>query len=233
MEKKVGVILPAAGAGLRFGEPKQFKTLGKRPLLFHSLIPFLHSPLISEIVVVVPHDTVRQVQREIHSFTRSKPVTVVAGGARRQDSVFAGVKALSADIELVVIHDAVRPFITEQMIAVTIDACDRWDGAIVALPARDTIKQVEPETGWIQNTLDRQTIWQAQTPQTFRRHPLTRALETAEQEEITGTDEACLLDRLGYSVKVVAGSPTNIKITTPEDWIFAEELYRRREQERE
>ncbi len=233
MTKKVGAVIPAAGAGLRFGEPKQFKTLGKRPLLFHSLFPFLRSSLVSEIVVVVPQDTVRQVQREIHSFTRSKPVNVVVGGIRRQDSVFAGVKALSADIELVAVHDAVRPFLTEQMIAATIDACDRWDGAVVALPARDTIKQVEPETGRIQNTLDRQTIWQAQTPQTFRRRPLTRALEKAEQEKITGTDEACLLERLGYTVKVVPGSPTNIKITTPEDWIFAEELYRRRRQESE
>jgi len=225
---KVGVVLPAAGEGRRFGEPKQFRLLGKRPLLFHALRPFLEEDYIYEVVVVVPQERVKQTERELRSLTRAKTIRVVVGGPRRQDSVYQGVKALSPHCNLVCIHDAARPFLTPMMIEETVAACQKFDGAVVAIPSRDTVKQADRLTRQIHTTLPRETIWLAQTPQTFRRKPLEKALGQADQSGLMVTDEAMLLEEMGYSLTIVEGSPMNMKITTPEDWSLAEYYYRQR-----
>jgi 2-C-methyl-D-erythritol 4-phosphate cytidylyltransferase len=221
---KITAIIPAAGSGERFGGKKQLKRMGNQPLLFHTLQPFISSELISEIVVVVSKDDVYQVERELKSTILVKTVKVVLGGDTRQQSVFNGLKAADKLSELICVHDAVRPFVTETLIDKVIEACDQHDGVILAQPSTDTIKKVMNDQ--ILDTLPREIIWRAQTPQVFAKQALLEALELAEAEKILRTDEASLLERIGYQVGFVEGSSINIKITTEEDWIFAEAIYK-------
>jgi 2-C-methyl-D-erythritol 4-phosphate cytidylyltransferase len=197
--------------------------MGGRPLLFHTLKPFIDSDLIFEIVVVAPKNDVQQLSRELKSMISVKPVTVVVGGNTRQKSVFNGLKAASDSSELICVHDAVRPFVTKELIEKTVNACSEHDGVIVAQPSTDTIKKVMDNQ--ILETLQREIIWRAQTPQVFSKSVLQEALKMAEEENIQGTDEASLLERIGYQVGFVEGSSLNIKITTEEDWVFAEAIY--------
>jgi len=127
--------------------------------------------------------------------------------------------------ELICVHDAVRPFVTTDLIEKAVNSCRKHDGVIVALPSSDTIKKIMEDQ--ILETLPRETVWRAQTPQVFSRSALREALELAEAENIQGTDEASLLERIGYQVGFVEGTSLNIKITTKEDWIFAEAIYNR------
>ena len=221
---KITAIIPAAGSGERFGGKKQLKRMGNRPLLFHTLQPFIASELITEIVVVVSKEDVYQVDRELKSTISVKTVKVVSGGNTRQQSVFNGLKATDKSSVLICVHDAVRPFVTETLIDKVIQACDQHDGVILAQPSTDTIKKVMNDQ--IFETLPRETIWRAQTPQVFAKQALLEALELAETGNILRTDEASLLERIGYQVGFVEGSPTNIKITTEEDWVFAEAIYK-------
>jgi 2-C-methyl-D-erythritol 4-phosphate cytidylyltransferase len=220
----VGAILPAAGTGKRFGGVKQLRKINGRTLIEHALQPFLEIPQIHEIVVVVPERHMSEVLDLINPLALRKRMAVVVGGQRRQDSVQLGLKALSAECALVCIHDAARPVISARMIMDTITACDKYDGAIAAIPASDTLKSAHPGKMLIKKTIPRETIWRAQTPQTFRRAALEEALSAAGREKITGTDEAFLLERLGSKIVLVEGSANNIKVTTPEDWIIAEAL---------
>jgi len=220
---KITAVIPAAGSGERFGGKKQLKIMGGRPLLFHTLKPFIDSDLIFEIVVVVPKNDVQQLSRELKSMISVKPVTVVSGGNTRQKSVFNGLKAASDSSELICVHDAVRPFVTKNLIEKTVNACSEHDGVIVAQPSTDTIKKVMDNQ--ILETLQREIIWRAQTPQVFSKPVLQEALKMAEEENIQGTDEASLLEKIGYQVGFVEGSSLNIKITTEEDWVFAEAIY--------
>ena len=213
---RAGAVIAAAGSGERFGEKKQFKLLGRRPLLFHTLTPFLDCNDIEEIVVVVPQEDLNNTERELASFTSVKSIKAVTGGKRRQDSVLNGCNALSEDISVIAVHDAARPFVTPELIKATVDGCSDADGCIAATPSKDTVKQVESER--IQQTLDRNTIWLARTPQTFQRDILIRAL----QQEIDATDEASMVETMGGNVSVIEGSASNFKITTEEDWFMAE-----------
>ncbi len=215
---KVGAVIAAAGLGNRFGDKKQFKKLGQRPLLFHTLTPFLECTDIDEIVVAVPEENLGETQRELSSFTSAKPVKTIAGGLRRQDSVLNGCHALSDDVTIIVVHDAARPFVSAALITDTINGCDESDGCIAALPAKDTVKQVMGEK--IHKTLDRERIWMAQTPQTFKKEILIEAL----QLKIEATDEASMVEEIGGQVSVINGSTSNFKITTIEDWSLAESL---------
>ncbi len=220
---KITVVIPAAGSGKRFGENKQLKILGDRPLVFHTLRPFIDSELINEIVVVAPKNDVQQLSRELKSMISVKSVMVVAGGNTRQKSVFNGLKAASDSSELICVHDAVRPFVTKELIEKAVNACSEHDGVIVAQSSTDTIKKVMDDQ--ILETLPRETIWRAQTPQIFSKSALQEGLKMAEDENIQGTDEASLLERIGYQVGFVEGSSLNIKITTEEDWVFAEAIF--------
>ena len=221
-----GAVILAAGKGSRFGEKKQFKLLKGAPLLNHVLTAFLKSDLIYEIVVVVPEEQVQQIERKVRSTPETKNIRVVSGGERRQDSVSNGVKALTNECKLVCIHDAVRPFVTKDMINDTIKRCDEYDGAIIATKVKDTIKRVKNNR--IKETINRGEIWQAQTPQSFQREKLEEALKSADADGVTGTDEAFLLERIGYCVSIVEGTSENIKITTPADWVIAEAIWKER-----
>ena len=217
---KVSAIIPAAGSGERFGEEKQFKLLSGRPLFFHTLKLFLQSDYIDEIIVAVPSANVDSTHRDVLSMSAGKPVKVVAGGTRRQDSVKNGIDVSDSDSTLVCVHDAARPFVTEDLIQRSISACEFADGAVVGIPSKDTVKF--SENGLVKETLDREKIWLAQTPQCFHKNKLLQALYYAETENLTGTDESALMEAMGFSIKLVEGDSNNFKITTKDDWIRAE-----------
>ena len=217
---KVSAIIPAAGSGERFGEEKQFKLLSGRPLFFHTLKLFLQSDYIDEIIVAVPSANVDSTHRDVLSMSAGKPVKVVAGGTRRQDSVKNGIDVSDSDSTLVCVHDAARPFVTEDLIQRSISACEFADGAVVGIPSKDTVKF--SENGLVKETLDREKIWLAQTPQCFHKNKLLQALYYAKTENLTGTDESALMEAMGFSIKLVEGDSNNFKITTKDDWIRAE-----------
>jgi len=226
---KVSAIIPAAGSGERFGEEKQFKLLSGRPLFFHTLKLFLQSDYIDEIIVAVPSANVDPTHRDVLSMSAGKPVKVVAGGTRRQDSVKNGIDVSDSHSTLVCIHDAARPFVTEDLIQRSISACEFADGAVVGIPSKDTVKI--SENGFVKETLDREKIWLAQTPQCFHKNKLLQALYYAETENLTGTDESALMEAMGFSIKLVEGDSNNFKITTKDDWIRAEIVAVRQAQE--
>ena len=225
---KVSAIIPAAGSGERFGEEKQFKLFSGRPLLFHTLKLFLQSDYIDEIIVAVPSASVDSTHRDVLSMSAGKPVKVVAGGTRRQDSVKNGIDVSDSHSTLVCIHDAARPFVTEDLIQRSISACEFADGAVVGIPSKDTVKFTE--NGFIKETLDREKIWLAQTPQCFHKNKLLQALYNAEKENLIGTDESALMEAMGFSIKLVDGESNNFKITTKDDWIRAEVVAARQTQ---
>jgi 2-C-methyl-D-erythritol 4-phosphate cytidylyltransferase len=221
-------IIPAAGSGTRFGGalPKQFIELAGAPILVHTLRRFVACAEIGAAVVALPVDKVTEIQEQIKTFALRKPIFCVNGGAERSDSIFNALAAV-ADLkpEIVAVHDAVRPFVTPAQIAAVIAKAKEVGAAILALPATDTIKEVD--NGLIQRTLDRRRIWRAQTPQAFGYDLLLRANEEARAAGLPSaltTDDALLVERLGVPVAVVEGSPHNIKITTPEDLVLAETL---------
>ena len=221
---KITAIIAAAGFGERFGEKKQLKLLNGRPLLFHTIQPFIKSELISEILVVVPKEDVIQVSREFKSTLTSKKIEVITGGKTRQESVNNGLKISDKESELICVHDGVRPFVTLSLIEKVIKASMEHDGAILAAPSSDTIKKIMGDQ--ILETLPRETIWRAQTPQVFSKAALEEAIQIAIDENLEGTDESSILEKIGYQIGFIEGSPLNIKITTKEDWIFAKAIYK-------
>ena len=222
----IAAIVPAAGAGVRMeaDRPKQFLSLGGRPLLVHALKRLAASPLVETIAVVVPEDWVSQVRTElVEAFGLGEKVeAVVAGGAQRQDSVAAGLEALPPEVELVVVHDGARPFVTTAMVAAVVESAKAMGAAVTAIPVTDTLKRVAE--GAVLDTIPREGLVRVQTPQAFRKGVLVEALREARADGIVGTDEASLVERMGSPVRVVAGALTNIKVTTQEDWDLAEGL---------
>jgi len=215
----VSAIIAAGGRGARFGgtQPKQLSLLAGRPILQHSVDAFLASPTVDEIILALPEDLAAQPPDYLHS-TR-KPLHIVSGGARRQDSVARGFARVSRDSELVVIHDAARPLVSEAVIDRTIAAAAQGGAAIAAMRAHDTVKRAGAD-GVITATLPRDEIFLAQTPQAFRVQVLRDALAIADD----ATDEAALAERAGHHVRVVEGDPRNLKVTTPDDLAIAERL---------
>lgn len=221
-------IIVAAGQGKRMGTgvSKQYLMLGDKPVVVHTLQAFDEQPVIEAMVLVVAPSDVEHVEREIvRKYGFKKPVLVVEGGQERQQSVYNGLKALVrfGDVEIVVIHDGVRPLVTGQMIQDSICAADRYGAAVVGVPVKDTIKKVDNEQ-FVMCTPERSELWLVQTPQTFKYHLIWEAHEKALQDGFCGTDDAILVERLGHPVKMVMGSYCNIKITTREDLILAREF---------
>jgi 2-C-methyl-D-erythritol 4-phosphate cytidylyltransferase/2-C-methyl-D-erythritol 2,4-cyclodiphosphate synthase len=216
----VAAIIAAGGRGLRLGadRPKQFLELGGRSILDLSIDALAASPRIQEIVVAVPPEHLAAVSASRAGATGT-PVTFVAGGARRQDSVANAFAGTSPHADIILIHDAARPFVTAAVIDRAIDAARAHGAAIAAIPVRDTVKQAGPGVADgsrpITATIPRETVFLAQTPQAFRRDVLASAL--AAGSGIDATDEAMLVERLGLPVQIVDGDSGNVKITTPDD----------------
>lgn len=204
--------------------PKQFLSIGGQPLIVHSLRTLQASSAIDAIVLAVPQTDVAYCQSDIveaHHFT--KVIKVVAGGQERQDSVRHALAVVDDQVEIVVVHDAVRPFLTEQMLEEVVAAARTNGAAIIALPVRDTVKQVGAGHV-IKRTVDRRPLWLAQTPQAFRREWLQEAHRKAEAEGMASTDDAFLIEWMGRPVIVVEGNGENIKVTRPEDMVIGEAI---------
>lgn len=216
----VAAIIAAGGRGVRLGadRPKQFLEIGGRSILEMSIAALAASERITEIVVALPADHLDAQARALTGAV-STPLTFVAGGARRQDSVAIAFARASTQADVVLIHDAARPFVTRDVIARSIDGARAHGAVVAAIPVRDTVKQAgEPNADGarlIRTTIPRDTIFLAQTPQAFRRDLLARAIEEGAGIEVT--DEAMLVERLGVPVHVVEGDARNIKVTTPDD----------------
>jgi 2-C-methyl-D-erythritol 4-phosphate cytidylyltransferase/2-C-methyl-D-erythritol 2,4-cyclodiphosphate synthase len=223
--KKTSALLAAAGQGERLGLgcPKAFAPLGGRPLLTYSLDTLRRSPLLDEIVILLPPAEAEAGRRLLSQSPSRKTEKLVLGGAHRQDSVAAGLREVAPDCDLVLVHDAARPFLTEELIAAALEAAAREGACAVGLPASDTIKLSDPE-GTVSRTLDRSLLWTIQTPQAFRLRLLLEAHQQAERDGFRTTDDASLVERLGHRVRLVPGSPGNIKITTPYDLWVAERM---------
>jgi len=218
----VTAIIAAGGRGQRFGGalPKQFVLVGGRSLLERSVAIFLTHPEIDELIVAVPVELLDNPPPYL--IGRSKPVRIVAGGARRQDSVLNGFKAVDEHTDLVVVHDAARPFASAALVSRTLAAAAESGAAVAAVSARDTVKR-GISGAFVTETLPRESIFLAQTPQAFRREVLRDALALAETG-IEATDEAALAERAGHTVRLVEGEPENVKITTAADLLVAEAL---------
>ncbi len=185
---------------------------------------FEECPAIDGIYIIVPHDQMDMVQREIvEKYHFKKVLKLVRGGKVRQYSVWNGLKAIRAGCSIVVVHDGVRPLISRRLITQSIEAAQKNGAAVVAVLARDTVKRAV-EGKKIQ-TLPREEIWLAQTPQSFQFPLLMKAYQKAHQDEILGTDDAFLVERLGHPITLISGDYSNIKITTPEDLALAETLF--------
>ncbi len=219
----VVAVIAAAGQGRRLGaaEPKQLLEIGGRSVLRRSVDAFDASPRVDEIVVTAPPDLAAP--GALGLIGTVKPCRVVPGGARRQDSVANGFDAIGPNADVIVIHDAARPFVTADVIARTIDAAAESGAAIAAVASRDTVKRATGDRRFVDETLPREMVFLAQTPQAFRREVLGAAVALGRQG-VEATDEAALAERAGHRVRLVEGDPRNIKITTPDDLAVARAL---------
>jgi 2-C-methyl-D-erythritol 4-phosphate cytidylyltransferase len=239
---KVVVIIPAAGLGTRMAPmpvgakgkqkkappTKQFTELGGTPILIHTLRKFAAVEAVSEIWIALRESEIAGFRARLESDAKDilkKKVELVVGGEHRQQSVESALNAVAAGPDdIVLVHDAVRPFVNGEIIQEVIEATEKYGAAIAGLPAVDTIKQVErtAEGALIKATIPRAGIVMAQTPQGFRYSVIKKAFDEASADGFLGTDEASLVERSGHDVAVVMGSPRNIKITAPADMELAE-----------
>src|SRR5271165_6143681 len=236
---KVVAIIPAAGLGTRMASTpgargkkpaasKQFTELGGTPILIHTLRKFVASPEVSEIYIALRENEIEGFRSRLEKEAKDvlqKKIHLVEGGEHRQQSVAHASNSISAaDDDIVLVHDAVRPFVTEEIIHDVILAAQKYGAAIAGLPAVDTVKQVDrtSDGALVTATLPRERVVMAQTPQGFRYDVLKKAFDEATADGFIGTDEASLVERSGHEVAVVMGSSRNIKITTPADMELAE-----------
>ena len=219
---KTEVILVAAGAGkrLNLNLPKALVFLKGTPLLAYSLKVFEKYPGIDHVVVVVAEDFLSEFMRITRAFKKVR--TVVPGGRMRSDSVKCGLKALSPDTGIVLVHDAARPFVDTAMLDRLMAALKKSKAAIAGVPVKCTVKKVNRKTLDIQETPARDLLWEAQTPQGFYKDVLLKAHARKFKEE--ATDDAMMVERMGGKVKMVMGDYCNIKVTTPEDIVLARQL---------
>lgn len=223
---KASAIIVAAGSGARLGlnEPKAFAALAGVSLIARSLRTLSSVQAIGEAIVTAPAGMEAAMRAQAVVSGLQIPVKITAGGAERQDSVRTALELVSAEAEIVVVHDAARPFATPAMFAACIEAAARSGGAVAAMALADTLKRAD--NGAITGTILRTGLWQAQTPQAFRRRLLAEAHERAVRDQIQATDDASLVERLGATIEIVQGSPLNLKITTPDDLRIAAAIAR-------
>jgi 2-C-methyl-D-erythritol 4-phosphate cytidylyltransferase len=210
-------IIPAAGLGVRMGggTPKQFLSLEGVPIFIHTLRKFTASEAIDDIILALRPEDMERVRADVDREHFSRSVQLVAGGATRQETVGRALAEAPPGTEIVVVHDAVRPFIDSAMIQRVVEAARKDGAAILGIPSVDTVKQVERQL--ILGTIPRERIVLAQTPQAFRYAIIREAFDRATADGFNGTDESSLAERLGHNVTVLMGSDRNIKITKPSD----------------
>ncbi len=222
---KVIALIPAAGMGKRMqaGINKQYLRIGGMPVVGQTIALFQAASFVDDIYVITPEQEIPYCRMEVverYGFTKVR--AIVPGGKERQHSVLNGLRAIDGTDEdaVILIHDGVRPFINRHILEHAVATARKYDGALVAVPAKDTVKVVVD--GIVRETPNRETIWLAQTPQAFRYGIIRAAHEIADAEGFLGTDDASLVERMGREVHIVLGDYRNIKITTPEDLVLAE-----------
>lgn len=216
-------IVLAGGTGKRMGAAtnKQFLLLDNRPILVHSLQIFEDCRPVDGVYLVVNQRDLPLIQEEVlEAYKFNKIVKLVIGGRLRQDSVRNGLEAIDEACDIVVVHDAARPFVSPAFVEKSISLMEMFDAIIPALPVKDTIKAISKE-GFVSKTLERDSLWHVQTPQTFKYDLIIKAYREGAAKKFLGYDDATFVEHLGKKVKVIEGSPYNIKITTPEDLIIA------------
>lgn len=227
---KVSVVIPAAGQGKRMKatKNKQFLLLNNKPILAHTISKFSEIDLIDEIIVVAKKEEITYCKKEVVSkYDFSKVKKIISGGKTRQESVYNGLKEVSLNSDFVLIHDGARPLIRKQTIEKMIRKVANFDAVAVGVFVKDTIKEIN-DSNFIVRTPKRENLIRIQTPQIFTRKLIITAYKKAFDDNFVGTDSSCLVERLGTNVKFVKGSYENIKITTPEDLNFAEDILSRR-----
>ena len=213
-----GVIIVAAGSGSRMnmGINKQFIKLKDKEIIVYTLEKFYKHKNIDEIVVVVKEQEAEFFKKEIIDKYNFKNIKIAYGGKERQNSVYNGLKMLDKKCDIVLVHDGARPFISQQLIDNCIEEAKSHNAVVVGVPVKDTIKVINEDND-IVDTPERSKLWAVQTPQTFNYDILVKSYEDAFKNKFYGTDDAMLVERIGYKVKMIEGSYNNIKITTQED----------------
>lgn len=223
-----GVIIVAAGTGSRMKKDinKQFIKLDNKEIIAYTIDKFYINNEIDDIVVVIKKDEEDYFKENILEKYNFKNIKIAYGGEERQDSVHNGIQKLDKNCEVVLVHDGARPFVTEEIINNSIQEAKKHNAVVVGVKVKDTIKVVGEE-GNIVDTPNRKYLWSVQTPQVFKYDIITKAYENAYNENYYGTDDAMLVEKIGYDVKMIEGSYDNIKITTQEDLNFGEQILRK------
>ena len=220
-----GVIVVAAGTGSRMKNDinKQFIKLNGKEIIAHTIDKFYNNENIDDIVVVIKEEEEEYFVDNVINKYGFDDIKIAYGGNERQDSVYNGIKKLNNNCDIILVHDGARPFVTGDIIENSIEEAKKYSAVVVGVKVKDTIKMVS-EDGKIIDTPNRSYLWAVQTPQVFKYDIITKAYEDAYNENYYGTDDAMLVERIGYKVKMVEGSYDNIKITTPEDLKFGEQI---------
>ncbi|CEQ12684.1 2-C-methyl-D-erythritol 4-phosphate cytidylyltransferase [[Clostridium] sordellii] len=223
-----GVIIVAAGTGSRMKKDinKQFIKLDNKEIIAYTIDKFYINNEIDDIVVVIKKDEEDYFKENILEKYNFKNIKIAYGGEERQDSVYNGIQKLDKNCEVVLVHDGARPFVTEEIINNSIQEAKKHNAVVVGVKVKDTIKVVGEE-GNIVDTPNRKYLWSVQTPQVFKYDIITKAYENAYNENYYGTDDAMLVEKIGYDVKMIEGSYDNIKITTQEDLNFGKQILRK------
>ena len=219
----VTAIFPAAGASrrMKINTNKNFLEIDGEKFLTMTLKTFSKVERVKDLIVVVAENEIEQVENFLNAEKNLKPYKIVVGGSERQYSIANALKFISEDTEIILVHDAARPLISQSVIENVIDAAEKFGGAIAAVPAKNTMKFIDAEN-FVKSTPPRNELVEVQTPQGFKKNILLRAYKKAEEENFLGTDDASLVERLGEKIKIVSGDYKNIKITTQEDLKIAE-----------
>lgn len=222
------VVIPAAGQGKRMGAGvnKQFLELSGIPLIVHTVRFFEKDEACRRIVLVANPDECQTMERIVEQYDLSKVIAVIKGGKERQNSVYNGLTYFNDHEQIVLVHDGARPFLTNDMVARLVSKASEMGAAVTAVRVKDTIKRVQD--GKVIDTLKREELWSIQTPQAFKLHILKLAYMKAEEAGLIGTDDASLVEWLGYDVHLIEGDYKNIKLTTPDDLLVAEAIMQER-----
>jgi len=213
------LIIPASGTGSRFGlkTPKQFYRIDSKEILIHTLNRFNPNKRVKSIFVSTGKEYVKKIPSLVKKHRISKVSNVCVGGKHRQDSVYNALKEIDCKPgDIIIVHDAVRPFVSDKLINRLMDESGKYDCVVPGLPLTNTVKRTN-KSGIVINTVPRENLWSIQTPQFFKYEKLIKAFEIAKKKNITGTDEAALMEYAGFRVKVIEGESSNVKITTRKD----------------
>lgn len=237
VKSPVIAIVPAAGSGRRFGphEVKTYRLFLGRPLIIWPLEVLQNVDEISQIILVVREPDIHTARDLMSRYSISKVTAIVPGGEERQDSVYQALKEVRDTASTVLVHDGARPLLEPELVQNALASLSGYDGVVAGVPPKDTVKQAvthaSGESGaqhlFVQKTLDRPSLWAVQTPQVFRYEVIRGAYEHAYREGFRATDDAALVERCGGRVRIIMGAYRNIKITTPDDLVTAEALYRK------